>query len=138
MRQLQEMLIDEFPVRDSNGLAYLPWGRPFCQGLLRAEVFTIHEVSLERCGCTGGWVAAVTGELRQFEKTSAGPVCTSGPARDTLRLEFESRVECDDADVWALKLRERTLRDYKAVVALEVSPELQVRMNPAFLEACAA
>jgi hypothetical protein len=131
MNDLRATIRVAFPPLPPEELAYLR--RPTPAGLRPVACrFTVEQVSLAACGCTGGVVAAVTGMFAAWVKPEADepatPYCTWGP--ETLRVEFESEAMPDDGDAWARGLRERITREYPGVVAgVEADPELVLRAD---------
>ena len=131
MKDLHALLMETFPPLTAGDLAYLQ--RPTPSGLRPlAFRFTIQQVSLASCGCTGGVVAAVTGEFAAWLKPQygEGPL-PYGDWTETLRVEFESEAQLDDGDAWARGLRERISREHPGIVAgIQCSSALVVRADP--------
>jgi hypothetical protein len=131
MNDLRETIRRAFPPLAPDELAYLRRLTPDGPRPVACR-FTIRQVSLAACDCTGGLVAAVTGVFQAWVKRAADeptlPYCAWGP--ETLRVEFESEMQLEDGDAWARGLRERITREYPGLVAgVEADPELVLRAD---------
>jgi len=131
MRDLHALLMETFPLLTPADLAYLQRPTP-CGPRPLAFRFTIQQVSLASCGCTGGVVAAVTGEFAAWLRPQYGDgPLPYGDWTETLRVEFENEAMLDDGDAWARGLRERISREHPGMVAgIQCSAGLVVRADP--------
>jgi hypothetical protein len=123
---LPSLLRQWFPPLRPADLDYeSEWGDYSCCEI--AHLFTLARVSVCGIGCTGGYVAAITGVYSRYVARESGPE-EEGQERVTIRVEFEGAADLADRDRWAEGIRARLNREYpwRGLVGLEADPALVV------------